>query len=159
MAATPKYRLLTLEELQSLEKEFVDYLVVNGITADEWVRIKESEKEKAEDIIALFSDVVFEGIMRKVKFLEFVSSQEVQTFQCLDSKMVLVGMRSKHPDHDFTNAAFISEAAVNPPQGIEIYTLDKSYEGVREVELFKMTENGCYISDGKLFKALSLGLS
>ena len=56
MAVQPKYRELTTLELKELEKEFIDYLIVNGITADDWVKIKEEQQEKAEDIITLFSD-------------------------------------------------------------------------------------------------------
>ena len=31
----PKYRLLTQDELNELEQEFINYLVVNGITAED----------------------------------------------------------------------------------------------------------------------------
>ena len=46
-----KYRLLSSDELKALEKEFVEYLVVNGITADEWERLKKEENDKAKDPI------------------------------------------------------------------------------------------------------------
>ncbi len=158
MAIKPKYRELTSEELKELEKEFVDYLIVNGITADDWVKLKEDDKEKANDIITLFSDVVFEGVMRKVQFLEFVSASEIRTFQCLEQKMVLVGMTTDNPNHDFTDKDFIAQASSQPPQGIKVYTSEKAYNQSREAELFDMIQNGCYISDGKLFKVLSMSL-
>lgn len=153
----PTYRALSTEELQSLEKEFIDYLVVNGITADEWVKIKAEEQAHALRIIDLFSDVVFEGIMRKVQFLEVRSRYEVRTFQCLPEKIILAGMRSApHDAIDFTNPQFVQEAMQNPPAGLEIYTSEKPYAHKREEELFAMTESGCAISDGKLFKAILL---
>lgn len=159
MAVIPKYRNLTSEELLSLEKEFVDYLIVNGITAEDWVKIKQIEKEKAEDIITLFSDVVFEGVMRKVQFLDFVAPQEIRTFQCLADKMVMVAMVTENQSYDFTNKEFIQLATSQPPSGIKIYTSEKPYHQIREIELFGMTQNGCYISDGNLFKAISLCLA
>lgn len=148
-----------MTELEGLEKEFVDYLIVNGITADEWVRIKSENKEKAEDIITLFSDVVFEGIMRKVSFMDQILPNEVRTFQCLKDKLVLVGMKTREATHDFTDPAFIQKAARQPPEGIEVFTSEKPYAGERERELFEMTQAGCTISDGRLFKALSLSLA
>jgi len=59
----PKYRILSSEELELLEKEFIEFLVINGITADEWQKIKASEPEKTKKFIELFSDVVFEKLM------------------------------------------------------------------------------------------------
>ncbi len=158
MAAVAKYRELTSNELQSLEKEFIDYLIVNGITAEDWVRIKEKEKQKAEDIITLFSDVVMEGVLRKIQYLEFRCSQDIKTFQCLDEKIVLVGMTTTNELIDFTNESFFSSAAANPPDGVKVYTTEKAYNKVREEELFGMIQAGCQISDGQLFKTISMSL-
>ena len=46
-----KYERLSKNELEELEKEFVDFLVVNGITAQDWVAIKENEPLNADEII------------------------------------------------------------------------------------------------------------
>ena len=35
-----KYRALTHEELESMEKEFIDFLVLNGITGEDWEKLK-----------------------------------------------------------------------------------------------------------------------
>ena len=148
-----------MEELQELEKEFVEYLVVNGITADEWKKIKKDNPSHSDHIIELFSDVVFESIMRKVMFLEFRTSHEVKVFQCLENKLVLVAMQSKvDPDIDFTNTEYIKNAVHNPPEGLKIYTSEKAYNKVREIEIFEMIRAGASISDGQLFKTLCLAL-
>ncbi|MFN3402546.1 MAG: DUF6495 family protein [Cytophagaceae bacterium] len=155
----PKYRLLTLQELAELEKEFIEYLVLNGITADDWEKIKANKPSHADLIIELFSDVIFESILRKVKFLESHSPKEIRTFQCLDEKIICVGLSAPdHSPYDLTNADFISRATKNPPEDLHIFLKEKSYSQSRETELFQMIQNGCSISDGKLFKALSLAL-
>ncbi len=151
-----KYRLLTLPELEELEKEFVDYLVVNGITVDDWVKMKAEEVEKADQIIELFSDVVFEGVMRKVKFLDVVTPKSIKTFQCLSDQMVLVGLdTSEHSSIDFTTQplAAVQEHAA---EQLSVYTSEKTYSKDRELELFYMTQHGATISDGTYFKALCL---
>ncbi|HSY62293.1 MAG TPA: DUF6495 family protein [Cytophaga sp.] len=155
----PTYRLLTLEELTELEKEFVEYLVLNGITAEDWVKMKAEDKEGAERIIELFSDVVFEGIMRNVIFLEYRAENFVHTFQCLADKLVLVAMESEDDSAiNFLDPAFIEASTTNPPDKLIVRTTSKPYSKTRERELFDMIQAGCTISDGGLFKALCLKL-
>lgn len=154
-----KYRLLTLDELKELENEFVNYLILNGIAADDWQKLKTEDVSRAEGIIDLFSDVVFESILRKIEYLEIRVPTEVQTFHCLSEKLVVVGMRStKETGVDFTDPDFIKAAAVQPPDALQVYTTEKKYSQEREMELFEMLNAGCVISDGKLFKILCLSL-
>jgi hypothetical protein len=154
-----KYKRLSSEELHSLEKEFVDFLVANGIVASDWESIKSEKKAEAEQIINHFSDVIFEGIMRKVNFLEFRDSKKITIFQCLEKKLVSVTMdASKIENANLLDNSFISQAVSNPPEKLEVFTSEKDYEGNREEELFKMTEKGCFITDDKLFKTLCLAL-
>ena len=156
---SPKFRLLAKDELQALEKEFIDYLVVNGITASDWEKMKVDQHEKAEEIVMLFSDVVFESIFRKVQYLEFRQAREIICFQCLPDKLVLVGMKAgDSPEVDFNSQEFINKAMVDPPSDLQVYTTNKPYKKTREIELFEMTLAGCIISDGRVFKALCLSL-
>ena len=155
----PKYRLLSHDELMEFEKEFIDYLIVNGIDAPDWQDIKTNKPEEAVKIIGLFSDVILEGSMRKVKFLEIRKPKEVRCFQCLGEKIILVAMQAGPKiDIDFTSNKGLMEAMTTPPEGLQVFTSEKKYDEIREEELFKMTMSGASISDGKLFKALSMAL-
>ena len=148
---TVKYRQLTQKELNEFEKEFIDFLVVNGITADEWVNLKSNDKEKAELIIDKFSDVIFESILRKVNYLEFISAKSIKCFQCLKDKMVLVGIDApKNSNIDFTKSIPTNF------DDLEVYTTEKSYLKQRELELFNLIESGAQISRGEWFKKLCL---
>lgn len=155
----PKYRLLSHDELMEFQKEFIDYLIVNGITATDWQDIKTKKPEEAVKIIGLFSDVILEGSMRKVKFLEIRKPKEVQCFQCLGEKIIMVAMQAGDQiDIDFTSNKGLMEAMTTPPKGLQVFTSEKKYDETREEELFRMTMNGALVSDGKLFKALSMAL-
>lgn len=155
----PTYRLLTLEELTELEKEFIEYLVLNGITAEDWVKMKEEDTEGAERIIELFSDVVFEGILRKIAYLEYRAENFVHAFQCLPEKLVLVAMESEDEENvNFLDPVFIEAATIDPPDTLVVRTTSKHYSKTRELELFDMIQAGCMISDGGLFKVLCLKL-
>lgn len=153
-----KYRLLTIAELQQFEKEFVDYLVINGLTADDWEKTKSNTPEKAEKIIDLFSDVIFEGILRKVKYLDFKSNNSLKSFQCLSDKIILVSLELNDDSINLLDVKEFSQLIENPPKGIKVYTTEKKYKISREEELFNMINSGCEISDGMLFKSLCLAI-
>lgn len=155
----PTYRLLSIEELTELEKEFIEYLVLNGIAAEDWVKMKAEDKAGAERMIELFSDVVFEGILRKVNYLEYRAENFIHAFQTLPDKLVLVAMESEDEENvNFLDSAFIEAATVNPPDQLYVRTSSKAYSKKRELELFDMIQAGCTISDGGLFKALCMKL-
>ncbi|MEL6559023.1 MAG: DUF6495 family protein [Bacteroidota bacterium] len=153
--AKNNYRRLNTEELASLEKEFIDFLVVNGITAPDWEQMKEENPENSDQMVELFSEVVFEGIFRKTKFLKISTAKFIYAYQCLADKIVLVGMESEDDSADLTKMDFNNVSAIKNAS-ISLLMTDKKYAKKREYELFEMTQNGCEISDGQLFKSLSL---
>ncbi|MCB0482490.1 MAG: hypothetical protein KDC83_13765 [Flavobacteriales bacterium] len=155
----PKYRLLTHDELMEFEKEFIEFLVVNGITAPDWEKMKKENSDEGVKIIGSFSDVIMEGTMRKIEFLESRSRNEVRTYQCLPEKIVLMALRADGDEVDFTTQEGMLQAMENPPQNLEVYTSEKKYTGVREHELFAMTQQGCLVCQGDLFKTLALALA
>ncbi|MEL6536047.1 MAG: DUF6495 family protein [Bacteroidota bacterium] len=156
----PKFRTLTSEELHDLEKEFVEFLVINGVMADDWEKLKAETPEKAEGIIDSFSDVVFESTLQQIHYLEIRTTHDLKVFQCGVETIVLVGLRApQHVAVDFRDETFLQNALIQPPQELELYTTSKPYTQERSQELFQLTEQGCVITDGKLFKALSLALA
>jgi hypothetical protein len=155
----PKYRLLTKEELEGLEKEFIEYLVVNGIAAEDWEKMKTETPNSAQRIIDLFSDVVFERILRNVKFLEIHQKQSIRTFSCGADEIEMITMELEDESADFRDPKFIARSMSNPPADLLIYTTEKPYSGSREQEVFKMIDNGCLVSNGKLHETLKLAQS
>jgi hypothetical protein len=155
----PKYRLLTKEELQGLEKEFVEYLVVNGIAAEDWEKMKIETPNSAQRIVDLFSDVVFEKILRNVQFLEIHQKLSIRTFRCGAEEIEMITMEAEDEDTDFRDPSFIANAMVNPPKDLLIYKTKKPYTSNREEEIFKMIENGCLVSNGNLHKTLTIAES
>ena len=131
-----KYVRLSAEELHELEKEFIDFLVVNGITATDWVAIKENEPLNAEEIINQFSDVVWESIMRSNKYLNKVEETSAYYFKCNMNDIAL-------------------KKIVKGDNGAEIFTALKDYKKGREEEMFDMIQSGCTISDGNDYNMLN----
>ncbi len=150
---SPKYRLLTAEELKELETEFVHFLVVNGIAAEDWEKLKSEDADKADDFITLFSDVILEGSLRKIEFIEFRSNNEIKIFKCGLDTIELLGVSvDEGSSVDFINMKFDQEAI---PDGVSIYSAKKDYSSERETEIFKMIQSGCMIVKGDLYTNLS----
>lgn len=146
----PRYRLLTNEELTQFEDEFVQYLVVNGITADDWEKLKIEKKDAADKTLDLFSDVVFEQILRKVLFLEIRQANYLQAIQCLGDKMIMIALSVSDKTID------LSKDIPSSFDGLNLHTGEKKYVASRESDLFELIEQGYEITDGKLFKSLML---
>ena len=153
-----KYRRVTLEELKPLENEFIDFLVINGIAATDWEYLLTHDIENSNKILDAFGEVVLEDIMRKTRFLEFRSVGELITFNCTSDLIYMAGIRFDDYEKqriDFNNDQSIKRLLNNPCDGIMVLTDYKKYTSNREKEIFDMIEEGCLISDGKLFKAIA----
>ncbi len=155
----PKYRLLNAEELKGMEKDFVDYLVVNGIVADDWEKMKSETPNSAQRIVDLFSDVVFEKILRNITHLEIHEKQSIRSFKCDAEEIELITMELENGEADFTDPSFIAQAMHKPPEDLLIYKTEKPYKEERELELFKMIEKGCLVSNGNLHSTLKTALT
>ncbi len=153
----PKYKLLTSIQLLELEQEFVQYLILNGIAADDWVKINDESPERAQKIIELFSDVVYEKILRKTRFIKLVHKHSIRCFQCLEKKMVMMGVNlPMDSSGDFTDWKYLEKSMQNPPNGLKVFTAENEYSKARELEIFEWIQQGAIITKGSLFKTISL---
>lgn len=154
-----KYRRLRPDELEQLEQEFIHFLVANGIPGPDWEKIKANENEKAEELIGLFSDIIFDKTLEQVRYLEFKTPKDIKTFHCLEDKIVLNGLRVEGDTAlDLTQTQDPREMLQLLSAGsakLKLYTAQKAYQPSRKQELFKMMESGALISrDGALFNSL-----
>jgi len=155
-----KYRRLSKEELAELEPQFVRFLASNTVTADDWVKIKSTEQERAEGLIELFSDIVFQQTLEKVEYLEFKTKNDIKVFHCEKKMIYLKGLLVEgETDLDLTKEHTPQEMMQkikDSGASMKAYTAEKKYTQVREMELFGMLQNGCLISNEVLFKALGM---
>jgi hypothetical protein len=156
-----KYRRLTIDELKELEQEFVRFLAANTVTSEDWQKIKTVTPQKAENLIEIFSDIVFEKTISRISHLEHRSPQDLKLFECLDDKIKLIGIKVVGVEQvDFTKNQSPTEMLQifrTAPQGsIKMYSAEKNYQNNdRSKELFSMMQNGCLISKGELYTTVS----
>ena len=156
-----KFRRLDKEELQEMEPEFIRFLAANTITGDDWEKLKVENLEKAEGLIDIFSDIVFENILKKIEYLEIKTPNDLRTFHCEAEKIKMIGLKiNGESSVDFTKnqdpTQIMSLLRLSNAK-LQLYKGEKSYAKEREVELFELMEQqGALISkDGHLYKTLA----
>ncbi len=154
-----KYRRLMNDELAELETEFVRFLVSNTVTGDDWEKIKKENPEKAEGLIEIFSDIVFDKTISNIEYLEMKTPKDLKIFRCNKENIELMGMKVEgESDLDFTHDISPEEMMAKLQASnakLQLYSANKKYKNNdRSQEIFQMMQWGSLISDGKLFHLL-----
>ena len=148
-----KYRRLTQQQLEELRPEFVNFLATQSITGEEWKNLKEDKPAVAEDEIDVFSDLVWEGVLTKVDFLENVSAQHMHLFHCAEKEVKLISVKVMNPDVDLTTSVGFNWFKKNwQSDFVEYLTAAKAYTEDRNVDKFKLIEQGAVITKGDLYQ-------
>ncbi len=147
-----KYRRLTKQQLEELKPEFVNFLATQSITGEEWKKLKDDKPEVAEDEVDVFSDLIWEGVLTKVDYLENVSAQHMHLFHCGVKEMKLISVKVMNPDIDLTTATGFNWFKKNwQSDFVEYLTASKAY--IEEnLDKFKLIEQGAVITKGDLYK-------
>ena len=148
-----KYRRLSKEQLEEMHKEFINFLATQSITAQEWKDIKENKPEVAEDEIDVFSDLVWEGVLSKIEYLENISALQMHLFHLKEKEMSLIGIRVSQPGIDLrTKSGFAWFKQNFMGDNVEIMTAVKAYSEDKLMDRFELIEKGAVITQGDLFR-------
>ncbi len=150
-----KYKRLSTEELNALEKEFINFLSSMQITGADWQKMKIRENIKAEELITVFSDLVYDKVLKKIKFLEYRDAKTLNIFNCLENKISLIGIRVKDQSSlNLTSDDIFSQWTESNLSSINLIKSEKNYTKERELEIFELLQTGCLITDDKLYNLL-----
>ncbi len=148
-----KYTRLSKEQLEELHKEFINFLATQSITAEEWKTIKENKPEVAEEELDLFSDLVWEGVLNKVEYLENVSSQHMHLFYMAEKEMKLLSVKVLNPDIDLTTTTGFGWFKKNwQSDFVEYLTASKAYSKDKHADIFNLIQEGAVITKGELYQ-------
>ncbi len=151
-----KYKRLSKEELEELKPDFINFLASAQITGPDWEKLKRDEIGKAEELIDVFSDMVYDKVLRKIHYLEYRDAKSLNIFFCGPDQMKLIGLRVKeHASLDLTSADVLEQWNKNNNSSVSCVVSEKAYIKEREEEVFDLLQNGCLITDQKLFDLLS----
>lgn len=148
-----KYTRLTKEQLEELHPEFVNFLATQSITASEWEEIKRDKPEVAEEELDVFSDLIWEGVLNKVSYLENISVQHMHLFEALEKEIKLISVKVLNPEIDLNTAEGFAWFKKNY-QGdfVEYLSAAKAYKDPRNSELFDLIKQGTRITKGDLYQ-------
>ncbi|MFC4721344.1 DUF6495 family protein [Geojedonia litorea] len=148
-----KYSRLTKEQFEELHKEFINFLATQSITADEWDQIKKEKPEVAEQELDVFSDLVWEGVLSKVMYLEHISAHQIHLFHCLENEMRLIALKVKNTSIDLTtNEGFGWFRNNLLSDDVEFFSAKKAYTDDKALDKFKLIQQGAVITKGDLFQ-------
>jgi hypothetical protein len=148
-----KYTRLTKEQFEELHQEFINFLATQSITAEEWTEIKADKPEVAEQELDVFSDLIWEGVLSKVEYLEHISPQQMHLFHCTDNHMRLIALKIKAADIDITTTDGYDWFRNNlMSDDIEFFTAKKGYSEQKNQDKFKLIREGANITKGQLYQ-------
>lgn len=148
-----KYARLTKQQLEELHQEFINFLATQSITADEWDSIKKDRPQVAEEEIDVFSDLVWEGILEKVVYLENISVQHMHLFHLLDKEIKLISVKVLNPNIDLTTKEGFTWFKKNYQSDfVEYLTASKAYGGDKKADKFGLIKQGAVITKGELYR-------
>lgn len=147
-----KYSRLTKEQFEELHQEFINFLATQSITHDEWTNLKANKPELAETELDVFSDLIWEGVLNTAEYLEHISAQHMYLFRLGEDNMQAIVVNIKN-DVDITTAEGYNWLRENlMDENVEFLQADKAYSDDKNLDIFKMIEQGAVITKGDLFK-------
>ncbi len=148
-----KYERLTREQLEELHEEFAKFLASQQITREEWEKIKQEKPAVAEEELDLFSDLVWEGVLNQVEFLEHFSPQHIFLFHFDTVTIDLIGIKVNNPAVDLQTTEgyqWLKQNLLN--DDVEIYASEKPITEDRNKDIFALIKQGANITKGKLYQ-------
>ena len=147
-----KYSRLTKEQFEELHPEFINFLATQSITADEWTNLKANKPDLAEMELDVFSDLIWEGALNKAEYLEHFAPQHMYLFHLEENNMHAIVVNLKN-DVDITTQEGYDWLRENlMDENVEFLQADKEYSEDKNLDKFKMIEQGAVITKGELYQ-------
>lgn len=148
-----KYQRLTKEQLEELHPEFINFLATQTITGEEWNQIKEKQPEVAEQELDVFSDLIWEGVLGKAKYLQNSDSQQLFLFKISEENIDLILVKINDPNIDLTTIAGFQWLQAHIEQDtVELFTASKKYRNEKNEEVFELILQGATITNGEIYE-------
>jgi len=147
-----KYARLTKEQLESLHKEFINFLATQSITGEEWDDIKTNKPEVAEQELDVFCDMIWEGVLEKVEYLEHFSKDQIHLFHLTQERMHLIAIKVKNVNVNLlTDEGYkwLQDHLLN--DDVSFFNAKKEYNEDKNLDKFKIIQQGAQITKGQLY--------
>ena len=155
-----KYTRLSKEQFESLHEEFALFLASQSIDKMRWDQIKAKNYRLTEELLDLFSDLVWDQSLEKITYLENRSDHHLFLFKCEGAQidLILIRIEDNCPSlmqNDYKN--WLKKHLSDPR--VTIFESSRSFKETSKEEKFNLMSNGASLSDGKTFEDLKSFLS
>lgn len=151
-----KYRQLTTEQLNEMHEEFAVFLATQKIDSDKWQEIKDTSPEMVAEEINLFSDLVWEKVLSKIKYLTNFSGNSLNLFRLDEELIYRIVIKCEKENFDFSKKEDYNWFINNSKDtSITYFKGQKTYFKEKNLEKFELIEKGCTMDKGELFELVS----
>ena len=152
-----KYRYLTYEEFTVVEDDFSNYLYDCGLSPYEWKLLQDQYSEQAWSMLGEYSDLVFDRMVKDVRYLEYRSEKRLKAIECHKDYMVSIGVEIPESSKlNLTDIGSLLNIDRVDQHAYKCFEFIVSYHKDRDHQIFDMIEEGCYVVDSSVFNKLKI---
>lgn len=155
-----KYSRLSREQFESLHQEFSLFLAAQSIDKTQWNQIKSDNLSLTDELMDLFSDMVWDQSLDKITYLENRSDYHLFLFKCENARIDLILIRVEKDCPSLMDKDYKQWLAKNlPDPRVDIFESSRTFQETLKEEKFKLMNQGAKVSDGETFEDLKSFLS
>ena len=155
-----KYTRLSKEQFESLNEKFAVFLAAQSIDKIQWDQIKSQNPSLTEELLDLFSDMVWDQSLDKIIYLENRSDHHLFLFKCEDTRidLILIKLEEDCPSLMQKDYKQWLEEHLSDPR-VAFFVSSRSFQDDFKAEKFKLINKGATFSEGETFEDLKSFLS
>ena len=148
-----KYSRLSKEQFEELHPEFTRFLASNQIDKNEWDTVKQDKPEVAEQVLDVFSDMVWDAVLDKAEWLEHYSKNHIFLFKLRKDEMESIVIHAHNADADFLTQEGLQWLNENIfSEAVKVTRGKKPFGEDRNAEVFELIQQGTILTDGTVYK-------
>ena len=155
-----KYTRLSKDQFESLHEEFTFFLASQSIDKKQWDQIKNLDHKLTDELLDLFSDMIWDQSLDKIIYLENRSDHHLFLFKCEGIQINLILIRVEKNCPSLMQKGYMKWLAKNllDPR-VTIFQSSRSFKETSKEEKFNLMRNGATVTDGKIYEDLKSFLS
>ena len=155
-----KYACLTQEQFEELHEEFSFFLASQSIDKKKWDKLKSLNSDIVGEEMDLFSDMVWDRTLEKVKYLENLSENHLFLFKRQKESIDLILIKSKDNTPSLLAEDGWQWLIKNlKHSSITVFQSSKVIDEDYKLKMFDLIKNGASISNADRFEQIKSFLS
>ena len=131
-------------------------MATQKIDKKEWDQIKTSLPEIAEQELDIFSDLIWEKVLKNTNYLEHFSKNHIFLFHCQELELRSIILRANDDEVDFLKKTGLQWLSDNMfTDNVELIMGKKKYNNERALSIFQLICQGAILSDGQLYNQVN----